>query len=84
MERRCVCLLALIKLGNTPFAREAAYSDLVRGGISASQTVQLTEAALRGSALGDKDFVAGLQTLTKRRVSKAAAERPLKTQKISK
>ena len=71
-------------LGNTPFAREAAYADLVRGGISSSQTMQLTDAALRGWALGDKDFVAGLQTLTPRRVSKAASGRPLKTPKISK
>lgn len=68
-------------LGNTPFAREAAYADLVRGGISASQTVQLTDAALRGWALGDKKFVDGLQTLTERRVSKAAAGRPLKKSK---
>jgi putative transposase len=66
-------------LGNTPFAREAAYADLVRGGVSPSQTVQLTESALRGWALGDKDFVASLQNLTPRRVSKAAAGRPLKT-----
>ncbi len=71
-------------LGNTPFAREAAYADLVRGGISALQTVQLTDAALRGWALGDKDFVAGLQTLTQRRVSKTVAGRPLKTSKILK
>ena len=71
-------------LGNTPFAREAAYADLVRGGISASQTVQLTEAALRGWALGDKDFVAGLQMQTQRRVSKATAGRPLKVPEISK
>jgi putative transposase len=71
-------------LGNTPFAREAAYADLVLGGISASQTVQLTDAALRGWALGDKDFVAGLQTLTKRRLSKATAGRPVKAQETSK
>ena len=71
-------------LGNTPFAREAAYADLVRGGISASQQTQLTDAALRGWALGDKKFVDGLQTLTQRRLSRAAAGRPLKTPKISK
>jgi putative transposase len=65
-------------LGNTPFAREAAYADLVRGGISASQTVQLTDAALRGWALGDADFVKNLQDLTSRRVSKVAAGRPFK------
>ena len=71
-------------LGNTPFAREAAYADLVHCGISASQMVQLTDSALRGWALGDKDFVAGLQALTQRRLSKAAAGRPLKTPKESK
>ncbi len=70
-------------LGNTPFAREAAYADLVRGGISTVQTAQLTDAALRGWALGDADFVASLQTLTARRVSKAAAGRPFKTLKTS-
>jgi putative transposase len=68
-------------LGNTPFAREAAYADLVRGGISASQQVQLTDAALRGWALGDDYFVKELQDLTQRRVSKAAAGRPFKTKK---
>ena len=68
-------------LGNTPFAREAAYADLVRGGISASQQVQLTDAALRGWALGDDDFVKGLQDLTTRRVSKAAAGRPFVVRK---
>ena len=71
-------------LGNTPFAREAAYADLVHCGISASQMVQLKDSALRGWALGDKHFVAGLQALTQRRLSKAAAGRPLKTPKESK
>jgi putative transposase len=66
-------------LGNTPFAREAAYAELVKRGISAAQQAQLTDAALRGWALGDADFVAGLQDLTPRRLSKAAAGRPFKT-----
>jgi putative transposase len=68
-------------LGNTPFAREAKYAELVKGGISASQQVKLTDAALRGWALGDVDFVKELQDLTQRRVSKAAAGRPFKTKK---
>ena len=68
-------------LGNTPFAREAAYAELVKGGISASQQLQLTDSALRGWALGKADFVAGLQDLTTRRVSKAAAGRPFKVVK---
>jgi putative transposase len=68
-------------LGNTPFAREAAYADLVKGGISASQQVKLTDSALRGWALGDDDFVKELQDLTQRRVSKVAAGRPFKVKK---
>ena len=71
-------------LGNTPFAREAAYADLVRGGISASQQVQLTDAALRGWALGNADFVKNLQDLTPRRVSRAVAGRPVKIVKAVK
>lgn len=63
-------------LGNTPFAREAAYAELVRGGISIEQQEALTRAALGGWALGDENFVAGLQKLTGRRVSKTRAGRP--------
>ena len=68
-------------LGNTPFAREAAYAELVKVGISASQQVKLTDSALQGWALGDDDFVKELQDLTRRRVSKALAGRPFKTKK---
>ena len=64
-------------LGNTPFAREAAYAQLVQSGISPVQQATLTEATLRGWALGEPDFVADLQMRTQRRVSKAAAGRPI-------
>ncbi|MDO8457573.1 MAG: transposase [Burkholderiaceae bacterium] len=70
-------------LGNTPFAREAAYVNLVRGGISMGQQTALTDAALRGWALGSPAFVAQLQNLTERRVSKAAAGRPSVFKKTS-
>ena len=63
-------------LGNTPFAREAAYANLVRSGISMGQQAALTDAALRGWALGSPKFVAELQNLTERRVTKTAAGRP--------
>jgi putative transposase len=63
-------------LGNTPFAREAAYAELVRAGISAEQQVALTRSALAGWALGDAEFVADLQKRTERRVLKAQAGRP--------
>jgi putative transposase len=63
-------------LGNTPFAREAAYSELVQGGISSVQQAALTDSALGGWALGKPDFVAELQKRTERRVTKSAPGRP--------
>lgn len=65
------------ELGNTPFAREAAYAELVQGGISAVQQTALTDAALSGWALGEADFVVDLQKRTQRRVVKGNAGRPV-------
>jgi putative transposase len=64
------------ELGNTPFARDAAYAELVRAGISGEQQRVLTESALRGWALGEADYVADLQKRTQRRVTKTQAGRP--------
>jgi putative transposase len=64
------------ELGNTPFARDAAYAELVRAGISGEQQRVLTESALRGWALGEADYVADLQKRTQRRVAKTQAGRP--------
>ena len=63
-------------LGNTPFAREAAYAELVQAGIAADQQGALTDATLSGWALGDPAFLAGLQAQTPRRLVKARAGRP--------
>lgn len=70
-------------MGNTPFAREAAYAELVQAGISAGQQQQLTDSALRGWALGAPDFVDNLQKKTSRRVSKSSAGRPVSQPKIN-
>jgi putative transposase len=64
------------ELGNTPFAREQAYTELVRTGISDQQKRALTDSALRGWALGEPDYVADLQRRTERRVVPAKAGRP--------
>lgn len=69
-------------MGNTPFAREAAYAEMVLGGISAANQARLTDSAICGWALGDVNFIAGLQALTTRRLSKAAAGRPFKPKKV--
>ena len=71
----------LWQLGNTPFAREAAYAELVRSGVSAAQQKALTDSALRGWALGEPDFVADLQKRTQRRVAKSSAGRPVSAPK---
>ena len=64
-------------LGNTPFAREAAYDELVNAGLSLDTQNALTQSTLRGWALGEAEFVADLQKKTERRVSKALAGRPV-------
>ena len=63
-------------LGNTPFAREAAYAELVQAGISAGQQAQLTDAALRGWVLGEPNFVGEIQKKSTRRVTKSKPGRP--------
>jgi len=64
------------ELGNTPFAREAGYADILKSGISSTQQHALTQSVLLGWALGDDKFVASLQGKTTRRVSKGLAGRP--------
>lgn len=63
-------------LGNTPFAREAAYAALVQAGIGGQEQAALTQSVLTGWALGDPDFIGALQARTERRVTKARAGRP--------
>ncbi len=63
-------------LGNTPFAREAAYADLVGQGVSAKLRSELTESVLKGWALGEVQFLSQLQKQTSRRLAPARAGRP--------
>ena len=69
------------ELGNTPFAREGAYADLVRSGVTERQQADLTQSALRGWALGGEDFVTDLQKKTGRRATKGLAGRPVSNKK---
>ena len=70
------------ELGNTPFAREAAYKTLVDAGIGSSQQTALTKATLSGWALGDEDFVQALQKNSNRRMTKNKAGRPVGKEKM--
>lgn len=65
-------------LGNTPFAREAAYAELVQAGLAQNDRDQLTRSALSGWALGSEDFVTELQQATTRRLAPRKAGRPVK------
>ena len=64
------------ELGNTPFAREAAYASLVQGGLALREQTAITQSVLFGWALGDANFVENLQRKTSRRVAKGHAGRP--------
>ncbi len=68
-------------MGNTPFAREAVYAELVNAGVSIDQQQALTKATLSGWALGEADFVNDLQKKTERRVNKVTAGRPVAVSK---
>lgn len=63
-------------LGNTPFAREAAYRELVQSGLSAGQLDALTRSALTGWALGSETFLQSLQENTERRLRPGKPGRP--------
>ena len=70
------------ELGNTPFAREAAYASLVQGGLAQRAQTAITDSVLYGWALGDAEFVANLQKKTRRRLVKGQAGRPKNIAKI--
>ena len=64
------------ELGNTPFARQAAYAELVQAGLGADQRDELGHAAHTGWALGAPEFIAALQQKTTRRVARGRSGRP--------
>jgi putative transposase len=76
MDKSITPLPQYWSLGNTPFAREAAYARLLQEGVDTSQIHALTASVNRGWALGEPDFIDGLQRLTARRLRKAAPGRP--------
>lgn len=64
------------ELGNTPFAREAGYRELVEAEHGTERIDRIVEAIRGGWALGSAEFVANVQQLTPRRVSKSKPGRP--------
>jgi putative transposase len=67
-------------LGNTPFAREQAYSDLVASGIPVPVRDLLTTSTFKGWAVGDPAYLAQLHDDASRRPAPVARGRPRKLQ----
>ncbi|MEI7975459.1 MAG: transposase [Betaproteobacteria bacterium] len=65
-------------LGNTPFAREAAYAGFVANGLSASIQKDLTESALKGRVIGRSEFLKSLEKTTRHQILPQKAGRPFK------
>jgi putative transposase len=70
-------------LGNTPFAREAAYGDLVRAGLSGADERALTHSAQRGGVLAQDDYLAELEKTTQKRLRPGVKGRPFKSEEAS-
>ena len=66
-------------LGNTPFAREMAYADMVRAGLDAPMTSAFARCAQGGWPMGDAAFAADLESAVGRRTVRGRAGRPKKT-----
>ncbi len=65
------------RLGDTPFAREAAYALMLDRGASEDVTEVVLGAAMKGWVLGGDSFVQGLQQRTERRLLRQRAGRPV-------
>ena len=65
-------------LGNTPFQREAAYIELARHPLSATELESINQAVLRGWPLGSDAFKTQLELKAKRQVLPAKRGRPFK------
>lgn len=63
-------------LGNTPFAREAAFQALVQQDLSAERRKTLLSAVMGGWALGSEEFLQSLQQHTERRLVRRKPGRP--------
>ena len=65
-------------MGNTPFQREAAYSDLVMQGIPQDEVDFVTNSVLKNQPLGSDTFKAELERKTSRQILPAKRGRPFR------
>lgn len=65
-------------LGNTPFAREAAYAERVAQDLPADKRARIRDAAMKGWVMGSAGFIESVQALVGRRVIRSRPGRPRK------
>jgi putative transposase len=75
-DRRLVAHPLYWQLGNTPFAREAAYAARVAEGVSGADAQALAQASQHGWVLGEAAFLQQLEARSPRRLTRAPAGRP--------
>lgn len=63
-------------LGNTPFEREAAYKASIEQGLSADEVAAVSDATLKGWALGSEQYKLSLEKQTQRRIRQVKRGRP--------
>ncbi|MNJ99602.1 Transposase IS200 like protein [compost metagenome] len=63
-------------LGNTPFEREAAYKASIEQGLSAVEIAAVSDATLKGWALGSEQYKLSLEKQTQRRIRQVKRGRP--------
>jgi len=68
-------------LGNTPFQREAAYSELVQQGIAPDELALIAASVQKGQPLGTDAFKIALERQTQRRILPAKRGRPARQAK---
>ncbi|RQO34675.1 transposase [Herminiimonas sp. KBW02] len=63
-------------LGNTPFEREAAYKAWIEQGLSAAEVAAVSDATMKGWALGSEQYKLSLEKQTQRRIRQVKRGRP--------
>jgi putative transposase len=69
-------------LGNTPFQREAAYTELVQQGYGSDEGELIGSALAKGSPVGSHAFKADLEKKTQRQILPAKRGRPFKVKQV--
>ncbi|TAG27631.1 MAG: transposase [Burkholderiales bacterium] len=71
-------------LGNTPFAREQAYAQLVQQGLAQALQENITRSLIKNHGLGDERFLHTLEQQTNRRLQPGRKGRPFGSESKSK